>query len=336
MTLSTLWKVDSTVDKEGRSPIAEQILTSWEHDGGSAKFFRSSANFVYMFRRGSKVHFLRFADSSERQKAVIEAEVELLLWLSERNINVAKPVLSRNGRFMETTATGLGTFHAVVFVGLEGDRHDIDDLDVGGFQAWGSALGGLHSVMKHYKGAGLSVRHGWRDQLEIAKSYITADDTTVRHELGEIESALGKLPATAENFGLIHADFELDNLCWRSSNVGMLDFDNCQHNWYAADIAFALRDLFSTGADLSDRRFQEFTCGYTSRYPLEARMLRLIPLFLRMARMIEYATLVRCTDLPAEGEYPPWLENLNMKLKNRMAEYKTRLANRMQEMDPPL
>ncbi len=44
------------------------------------------------------------------------------------------------------------------------------------------------------------------------------------------------------------------------------------------------------------------------------------------ARAIEYATLVRGTDLAPAGEYPPWLEKLDLKLKNRMAEYKTRLG----------
>ena len=37
--LSTLWKVDATVDAAGSSLVAEQILASWEHDAGAVRFF---------------------------------------------------------------------------------------------------------------------------------------------------------------------------------------------------------------------------------------------------------------------------------------------------------
>ena len=54
MKLSTMRTVDSTVDTHGGSPIAEQILTSWDHEQGSVRFFRSSANFVYRFRQAMR------------------------------------------------------------------------------------------------------------------------------------------------------------------------------------------------------------------------------------------------------------------------------------------
>lgn len=74
MKLSTMRTVDSTVDTYGSSPIAEQILTSWDHEQGSLRFFRSSANFVYSFRQGGKQCFLRFAATSERTRDTIEAD----------------------------------------------------------------------------------------------------------------------------------------------------------------------------------------------------------------------------------------------------------------------
>ena len=52
---------------------------------------------------------------------------------------------------------------------------------------------------------------------------------------------LGALPVDRDRYGLIHFDFELDNLYWRDQTIGMLDFDDCAHYWYAADIAFWLK-----------------------------------------------------------------------------------------------
>ena len=82
MKLSTMLKVDSTVDTQWQSRIAERILEQWEHDPGSAQFFRSSTNFVYVFRKGGERCFLRFAESAERTGAAIEAEMALLSFLA--------------------------------------------------------------------------------------------------------------------------------------------------------------------------------------------------------------------------------------------------------------
>ncbi|HEX4207931.1 MAG TPA: hypothetical protein VHZ51_27770, partial [Ktedonobacteraceae bacterium] len=128
MKLSTMFKVDSTVDTQWRSRIAERMLEHWEHDQGSAQFFRSSTNFVYVFRRGGKPYFLRFAESTERSRAAIEAEMALLSFLASKGMTVTTPITSKNGRCVETVETDLGTFHAVVFAELQGSQGAIEEL----------------------------------------------------------------------------------------------------------------------------------------------------------------------------------------------------------------
>jgi len=64
--------------------------------------------------------------------------------------------------------------------------------------------------------------------------------------MGAITTWAELLDRTRDNFGLIHFDFELDNLCWEDALIQMLDFDDCAYHWYAADITYALRDLFQT------------------------------------------------------------------------------------------
>lgn len=60
MRLSTMLRVDMTIDADGRSALAQQILANWGHDRGSERFFRSSANFLYRFDRAGAPYFLRF------------------------------------------------------------------------------------------------------------------------------------------------------------------------------------------------------------------------------------------------------------------------------------
>ena len=322
MKLSTMWKVDSMIDVAGSSPLAERILDHWTHDHGSVRFFRSSTNFLYVFRDDGNRYFLRFADGSERSREAIDAEVDLVNWLAGAGIDVARPVRSANGNFVETIETELGTFHAVVFAALAGAQFDISELNDAQFRAWGEALGKLHTALKDYAGPGFSARRTWRDHLELAREYILGDAPALQDECDQIAALLGTLPVDHDTYGLIHFDFELDNLVWQDQGIGILDFDDCAHYWYAVDIAFALQDLFNDGADLHDTSFRQFVRGYTTYCPLNEVLLSQIPLFLRLGNLVGYARLVRAMDLPHARAYPEWLEALKRKLQNRMEAYR--------------
>lgn len=328
MKLSTMLKIGRTVDADGHSPIAEHIMEHWEHDQGSVQRYRSSTNFVYIFRKGGERCFLRFADSTEKTRAAIEAEIDVLHWVAAQGMTVSTPMRSRNGQCVETVETDLGTFHAVVFVGLSGSHLDIADLDESQFQAWGAALGKLHTAMHTYQGSSLSTRRStWQDHLELVRTWLPKDEQAVRSELEQVSSLLHALPITETNYGLIHFDFELDNLTWQDQTIGMLDFDDCAHYWYAADIAFALRDLFVEGNHLDNPSFHAFVRGYSEHYPLDKELLSHLPTFIRMRNLFGYADHIRVVDLPDNQEYPEGYTSLSLKLQNRMHSYKTALLS---------
>ncbi len=327
MRLSTMWKVDGTIDADGSSPVAERILERWTYDRGSVRFFRSSANFLYKFQTKGKHHFLRFADSSERGREAIEGELELLRWLARAGIDVALPTAWVLGNLVETVDTDWGEFHAVVFPALEGEQIEIGDLDVSGFRRWGAALGGLHAAMDAYPGTGASVRPTWRGHLAFVGQYLPQDSSALRDELAELTSSLATLTINRDTYGLIHFDFELDNLVWRDDSVGILDFDDCSHLWYAADIAFALGDLFKENADLGDERFRAFVGGYSERRHVDPDLQSRVPMFLRFGGLLRHARLMRAVDLPVSTEHPDWLAALSQKLHDRMAEYRATIES---------
>jgi Ser/Thr protein kinase RdoA (MazF antagonist) len=188
MRLSTLWKVDRTLDSAGHSLLAERIAERWEHEAGSLRFARSSANFVYRFRANGAERFLRFADSTERTRDVIAGEIDLLEWLGRSGAAVARPWRSKAGNLVETVETEVGVFHAVAFDRLPGTHLEVADLDQRLFRAWGAALGRLHVTLAGYAGPALAARPTWRDQLERARASIPADQPTIRRELGEIRA----------------------------------------------------------------------------------------------------------------------------------------------------
>jgi Ser/Thr protein kinase RdoA (MazF antagonist) len=327
MRLSTLCTVDRTVDAQGGSPIAAQIAARWEHDEGSVRFFRSSANFVYRFQRAGRPFYLRFADSSERTRDMVDAEVDILQSVASRGMTVTTPIPSSQRHLVETVRTELGTFHAVVFGGMDGALLEIDDLDARQFMEWGAALGRLHSTLEGCAPAAAASRRTWRDHLESASAYLPEGISAVRTEYERIASSLEVLPARSDGYGLIHSDFELDNLYWQDGTVGIGDFDECFNAWHVMDVALALRDLFPDHVDLNNRSFLDFVRGYRTQRTLDDDLLAQLPLFLRTARLLGHARLVRCMDLPPHAGDPDWLQALRSKLENRLTDYRASLEN---------
>jgi len=326
MKLSTMYAVDSAVDANGKSLVVKPILKHWKHDRESIQFFRASANFVYTFYSEGKRYFLRFASTSERTREAIEAEIDILQWVAGVGMTVATPIPSIGGNFVETVDTDLGTFHAVVFAELKGSQLDIRNLADPQFREWGAALGKLHAAMQSYTGPGIFARKAWKDHLASVRASLPESESVVCSEFEQLVSLLNVLPVTHATYGLVHFDFELDNLYWRDQAIGIGDFDDCSYAWYIADIAFALRDLFSDDIDLDKRSFREFIYGYSIHFPLDEELLSHLPTFLRMTKIFTYSRLVRAMDVPDHPDNPEWLRSLCLKLENWINAYRASLV----------
>lgn len=321
MKLSTMGMGDQRRDPEGKIPLAALAHDRWSHDPGSLELFRYSSNFVFLFRDRGERRFLRSAHEGQRSRAQIEAEVQLLLWLQEEGIPVAAPLPSEQGNFVEAVETEAGTYHSVVFPGLSGEQLDSDELAEADFRVWGAALGRLHAAIRRYPKVQSAARPSWHDDLALAERHLPVDDAAMARECDDISRALATLPIDAETFGLIHFDFELDNLIWREGTPGIIDFDDAAHHWYAADISFALRDLFDYGISAADARAQSFISGYREHSPIDDQMLAYLPLFSRLERLSGYGRLARALDLDPHDDYQPWLCDLEGRLAEMMRDY---------------
>lgn len=233
--------------------------------------------------------------------------------------------MSLNARFVEVVETQIGIFYAVVFTGLEGKHYEVDDLNSNQFFKWGSSLGQLHDVFKNMPENYTLNRPNWKDHLAFVHKTIPNHDKAVLKEWELINNWATQLNRTKDNFGMIHYDFELDNLSFKDDEIGILDFDDCSHYWFAADIAFALRDVFDTGVDLLNPSYQQFVEGYTSVTTINVELLQEIPLFIRMHRLVMFAKLLRSVDIEESEEIPDWLAGLRHKLVNHLSNYRLSL-----------
>lgn len=319
MKLSTMKKV---YDAAEGVPMAEFILQRWGFDPGTVGFFRASANFVFIFRKEGKTYFMRCNDACERELGMIEAEVEVLQYLSQQSIRIAEPVRSQAGRFVESVETKIGTFYAVVFQALKGNLYEFEELEEARMKTWGRALGRLHQVCKEMPSNYAEHRPSWRDYLRFVEEVFVGEDTAALRELEQVRQWAEGLTVTEADFGLIHYDFESDNLCWDGDVVSALDFDDCARHWYVADIGYALRDLWSNGVDLTDPRFLEFMEGYTQETTVNEELLKDLPWFMRMHDLYTCARLIRSADLPKTVESPSWMPGLVQKVQGYVERYR--------------
>jgi Ser/Thr protein kinase RdoA (MazF antagonist) len=327
MKLSLMQAVVETLNDSFVSPIADRILAAWAHDPNTARYFRASANFIFVFKHSGQPYTLRFTHADERAADAIEAELAFLQHLGARGVPVALPIGSLSGRLVESIETRLGVFHAAVFEWLPGQQFDIGDLAPAQFTHWGSALGALHQAAEGYSGAGrLSVL----DHLRMVAQQLTAQERAAHQQLALLEQQVAALPASAQTFGLIHYDFELDNLVWNDQRVGSVDFDDCAQYWFVADIAFALRDLFDDQVDrldLADARLQAFVAGYREQRSVTDAELRQLPLFLRIHNLVSFAKLLRAADIEDAQTAPAWVADLQAKLLRKAELYRESFAN---------
>lgn len=302
-----------TVDAEWCSPVADQIASAWVGAGSDVRILRASANIVCRVQSAGGRYFLRFNHASERTPEAIAGELAFIRHLSARGVRAAQALPSRTGRFVESLQTSLGLFHAVMFEALPGAHLEIDQLDGQGFARWGRSLAQLHLAARDFTPRD---RPGWQDWLNMAGAVLPAAESAVHRELRDVKQALSNL-AVGDSFGMIHFDYELDNICWDGQTPYVLDFDDCGPHWFAADIAFALRDLFqdrSSGINFEDERFQAFLGGYRMLRPISEADLGQVALFLRWHNLVSFARIARVLSGGPQADEPEWLQKLRRRL----------------------
>ena len=322
MTLNLMKTIVSTITDTGESSLANQLLTAWSHDPGTVRFFRTSANAVFTFTEAKRPYMLRFNHDCERSIDAIRAEVNYLHYLSTKDIAIAHPVQSRAGNYVESMDTPYGRFHSVVFEAITGHHFDINDLTLNRFNQWGQMLGKLHAATQSYPGVG---RPLWHDHLTRLVENIPAHEQAAHETIAKLCTRLNALPITAETFGLIHFDFELDNLIWTNQGLTAIDFDDSVWCWFAADIAFALRDLFDddvTRIEISSASFQAFIAGYRTERVMTEAAIALLPLFLRLHHVITFAKLLRALEPEHQTHEPTWATILRQKLEKKAQDYR--------------
>jgi Ser/Thr protein kinase RdoA (MazF antagonist) len=302
MNVQTMRRVVDDVEAGLVPRVAVAAAARW--NGRDPAHVRSSANHVYRFMRNGSAHYLRLTPGSERGHDAIRAELDFVLHAARAGLAVALPVPSKaHAALVEAVEDDGQRCHAVVFEALSGRQYDLGELDEPMVRAWGRTLAQLHRASETFSaGAG---RPEWLDEIRDARESVPADETAVAAVL---ESGLAWLAALPRHeHGLLHGDFELDNLFWDGGRVRVLDFDAAAHGWYAVDVAIALGDVWREGGADRDDRLAWFFAGYSGVRPLPAGARAVLPRLVQLSSALKAARLLRAYATTDAASSPAWV-----------------------------
>ena len=295
---------------------AREALQNWTHDeeslDGILAQFRISSNAIYPYYQDGAVCFLRLAPMDEKLRGNIEGELSFICYLRESDFPAAEPIASHSGEYLLTLKTAWGNYFATAFRGVGGIRLDRTDYADDMMHAYGKTLGRLHALSSRYSPE--KRMWTWEEALLWAEKVLleyNAPDTA-RRELDSLHVALSALPKSNATYGLVHYDFEPDNVFFESGKdlCNVIDFDDGMVHFFALDIEQAFGELRDTLSEVDAKRAEEiFLQGYREEFDLTREALETFPLMRRFVDLFRYARIIRSVAETFDNE-PEWMTGL--------------------------
>lgn len=300
--------------------LAKMLLANWDYDASSLSMledYRISANAVYPFKRKDELCFLRFCPTSEKSKDNILAELEFIHYLRRARYNALEPLPSKMGAELIQKTTPWGEYYACAFQRVQGEALSDSNFEKSSVFAYGAALGRLHQLSSQY--TPIYARR-WTHTDVFAWIETTLGELAPQgaawQELGLLRGYFAALPINSHNYGLIHYDFEPDNVFYDATSgvCSVIDFDDAMMHWYGMDIAQALNGLKSeVPSSAYMQKESVFLAGYASKFEIDPDLYARMPLFRRFANLVQYTRLVRSLHEKWENE-PNWMVELRARL----------------------
>ncbi len=308
--------------------LAEMALKNWAYDEDSLalfKYYRISSNAVYPFRYQDKLMFLRLSPCEEKSRTVIEGELEFIDYLMKAGMPVASIIPSKRGANLEVVETPWGSYYAVVFKGIVGDS--LEDAVIASIDSkpliysYGCLMGKMHNLSRQYRPMSCK-RPDVMAMLEwIRKTLICLENEEEALKVClALESKFMESPKLEMNYGLIHYDFELDNILV-SKEFGTLyaiDFDDAFYGWYALDVSQSLASISEECSESQvDILKTTFIEGYNSESEMPYTVSELTPYYSYFANLYGYTRIRYSMDQNWLNE-PDWMVNLREKLSYKI------------------
>ncbi|WP_026906820.1 phosphotransferase enzyme family protein [Paucisalibacillus globulus] len=228
-------------------------------------------------------------------------EVNYTNFLYEEGLGVSPTVSSYNGKVVEKITLNNNEVLTVLYKSAPGAHLPRNQWNANILRELGRQIGRLHRFSKKFEEIHpVKYINDWHDNEEYAfLKYIPKEEHTIRDTAQEVLSTIRKIPKNLSNYGLLHGDLWLENiLVGHDSNLTMVDFQDCEKNFYIFDLAVpiysAMEYSFIGGGNIVDYGqgiTKAIIEGYQEENELPMEMLDKLPLFIRLKEIFEYSLM---------------------------------------------
>lgn len=232
-----------------------------------------SGNKIFEVENGIDSFILRVSRYSEKTREHTEFELQWLESITEKSDSLARPIRSRQNHLYEVITIESESYIMCLFekaAGKNPNSLDPEEFNEELFFKLGAIMGDLHKLTANYEGNIIEPKFQWHNDAYSWRGGYEILDKDVHQCERMFNQKIHELPITKDCYGIIHYDIHIDNFFVDNGKIKIFDFEACQFNWYAADIASALFFMVQKGAGpltyKSEEERTEFAKSYITAY----------------------------------------------------------------------
>ncbi|MDP3562126.1 MAG: phosphotransferase [Legionellaceae bacterium] len=218
---------------------AETPLLAIEQWGGqpdSLRLINEGINLVYRFECQQQGYYLRMTHSSLRKEETLLAAILYQSHLYNHQAPVCEPIVSKQGRWIESILQGQELFLAHVCKEVPGQHVNFSYSQVALYEQWGKALGALHKAAQLFD-TGHHHYVNWSESFDEMSEYVKKESREIQDVFISVRDYFNQRQQTSYNFGLTHGDHREANVITDGQQVHIIDFDLPSKNWFMEDVA---------------------------------------------------------------------------------------------------
>ncbi len=303
--------------------LAKECLARYKHSTNHLDdmlaHYRVSSNAVYPFFADDehRVCFLRLAPTEEKSLAEVKATIRFISYLIDNGYNAMKPYPMKDGKLCDVLKTEWGSYVVSCYRLICGDALEDCDGDADLAYGYGRALGELHNLSEQYSHSDeiIGIDEMMKQVYDRLKRY--GAPQCAFDCFDKVTATLNAMPRNKANYGLIHYDFEPDNVLYddESDKYGVIDFDDSIRCFYALDVVRALDAMDDVTSNVQVGR-DAFIDGYRSVRTFTSEQADSLPLMRSVVLLQEYATILHVLSDPPDDR-PDWMDEIIAKLTDR-------------------
>lgn len=267
----------------------------------------NSGSKIFEVKTEKNEYILRASELSAQKQEHTVFELRWMEYLANHISGVVRPIRSLENNICEVIEVNNKSFILCVTEKANGKLVNINnpnEFNEELFFRLGALMGEMHRLTMDYKGNISKPEFEWTGFVNAWRYDCVILDEDVRLAFKHYYDKINTLPKGKDSYGIIHYDIHTDNFFVdNNGNIKLFDFDACQFNWYAADIASAVFFMIQKGAgpltDKTEKERTEFAETYLTAYlkgyletnTISAYWVKKIELFMKFQMWDEYISV---------------------------------------------